>query len=84
MRTAQVCGDPQAVGGRTQLCLDGEEQAIVEELRTKAQHQSAVHPLGFLGCSAQEIVSRLLGGVGGLKTATICTRAEPESLVKQP
>jgi hypothetical protein len=32
----------------------------VEELRTLAQHQLAVHPSSIFGCAAQEIVNTLL------------------------
>jgi hypothetical protein len=31
-RTAQVCCDSQAVGGRTQLCVAEQEQTVIQEL----------------------------------------------------
>jgi hypothetical protein len=47
------------LGGRAQLCLIGEEQAVVEELREVAEHQLAVRPSGILGTAAQKILNRL-------------------------
>lgn len=49
---------PPALGGGAQLCLVGEEQAVVEELREVAEHQLAVHPSGILGSAAQKILNR--------------------------
>ena len=49
------------VVGGAQLCVAGEEQAVVQELREAAQHQLAVHSHGFLGSITQKIVNRLLG-----------------------
>jgi len=44
--------------------MAGKEQALMEKLRTQAQHQLAVHPSGILGPAPQEIVNRLLKGGG--------------------
>ena len=45
------------MGGRTQVCLAGEEPTLMEELRAMAQHQLAIHSLGLPGDTAQEIVN---------------------------
>ena len=47
----------QTLGGGAQLCLVGQEQAVVEELRAVAQHQLAVCAFGILGTLAQKIVN---------------------------
>ena len=56
-RVHELFVDPQALGGRAQLCLAGEKQTTMEKLRTMAQHPLAVHPLDVPGDADQEIVN---------------------------
>src|SRR5690606_2421762 len=58
-RASHFQSDAQALGRGTQLCLAGQEQEAVEELRAMAQHQPAVRPLGILGALAQKTLNTL-------------------------
>lgn len=48
-RVAYFRGHAQLLDRLAQLCLVGQEQTAVEELRATAQHQLEVRPPGLLG-----------------------------------
>jgi transposase len=50
---------PKRWKSRAQRCMVGQEQAIVEKLRTMAQHQLAVHPSRFSRPFAQKTLNVL-------------------------
>ena len=59
-RIAQVRSNPQALAGRSPLCLAAEEPAVVQELRAADQYELAVGVFGLFGVTAAEIASNHL------------------------